>query len=371
MSDSLLSKVHSFLEDEELARIVYEYLASRVSDADVRRKLSDLALMEATHASFWKDFLSRRGHTPAVNVTKLRLKAALLKLTHMLFGTGFTIKLLEHDEFNAVRNYMEFINSGPLSESERLVLRMVIKDELIHESNFKKIESRFRGLLEHVREVVLGMNDGLVEVLSVSAGLSGTFTSSLYVAVGGLLVAVGGALSMGIGAYVSTKSNVQIKNEVARNVRVSAEAEPELSAEELREYLIRKGFTRELSDMIVAESLRDPRLLSSLLIESELGQSEEALEEPARAGLYTGVSYLIGSAVPLLPYIASVPPPFSTVLSLISAALVLSVTGFIISVLGGLRIRRKVVELITLGLTAAAATYTIGKMANIVLGIEI
>ncbi|MEM2022028.1 MAG: VIT1/CCC1 transporter family protein [Zestosphaera sp.] len=371
MSDSSLSKALDFLKDEELSRIVYEYLGNRVSDADIRRKLSDLASMEATHSDFWKDFLIRRGCTSTVNVTKLRLKATLLKLTHMLFGTGFTIKLLEHGESNAVRDYVEFINSGLLSEPEKLALRGIIRDELIHESDFKRIESRFRGLLEHVREVVLGMNDGLVEVLSVSAGLSGTFTSSLYVAVGGLLVAIGGALSMGIGAYVSTKSNVQIKNEAVRNVRISAEVEPELSAEELRGHLIRKGFTRELSDMIVTESLRDSRLLSSLLVESELGQSEEALEEPARAGLYTGVSYLIGSAVPLLPYMVLIPAPFSTVLSLASAAFALSVTGFIISVLGGLHIRRKIAELIALGLTAAAATYAIGRIANTVFGIEI
>lgn len=371
MSNSTLSKVLTFLEDEELAKTFYEYLANRVNDADVKRKLNDLALMEATHSDFWRGFLRRRGYTHAASRTKLRLKTALLKLTHMLFGTGFTIKLLEHDETNAVREYIEFINSGLLSESEKLSLRGIIRDELIHESEFEKIESRFRGLLEHVREVVLGMNDGLVEVLSVSAGLSGTFASPLYVAVGGLLVAVGGALSMGIGAYISTKSKVQVKNEMVRNVRITAKMEPEHSAEELRERLVRRGFTRELSDAIVAESLRDIKLLSSLLIESELGHGEETLEEPAKAGLYTGVSYLIGSVAPLLPYVASIPAPFSIVLSLISATFVLSVTGFIISVLGGLRAKRKVAELIALGLTAATVTYTIGRIASAVFGIEI
>ncbi len=371
MSNSSSSKALAFLEDEELAKTFYEHLASRVSDDDLRKKLSDLSSIEATHSDFWAMFLRSRGYTPTINRIRLKLKTVLLKLTHLLFGTGFIIKLLEHDEINAVRVYIEYVNSGHLSESEKLALRKIIREELVHESELKRIESRFKGLLDYVREVVLGMNDGLVEVLSVTAGLSGTFVSPLYVAIGGLLVAVGGALSMGIGSYVSVKSNVQVKSESMRNIRITVEMEPEYSAAELREHLIRRGFTKELSEMIVSGSMRNTELLSLLLIESKLGQSEEVLEEPMKAGLYTGLSYLIGSAVPLLPYAASIPAPLSTVYSLLSVALTLSLTGFIISVLGGLRIKRKVVELITLSLVAATVTYVIGRTANIVLGIEI
>jgi len=75
----------------------------------------------------------------------------------------------------------------------------VLKDEIAHEYTLMSQEFR----VESVRDVIYGVSDGLIEVLAVVSGFSGAFTSSLIVAVAGMIVGLSGALSMAVGAYLS------------------------------------------------------------------------------------------------------------------------------------------------------------------------
>ncbi|MEM1797177.1 MAG: VIT1/CCC1 transporter family protein, partial [Zestosphaera sp.] len=286
----------------------------------------------------------RKEVEPKARRFKKVLNLMLLKFAYRVFGLGFVIKLLEHDEVRAVREYLSVVESGELDDHEVKLLVSIAKDEVLHENVLKKEEELYKTFLEHVREIVLGMNDGLVEVLSVSAGLAGTFVLPLYVFIGGTLVGIGGALSMGIGAYISSKTSTQIANEKMKYLQL-------LSA-------VKSGYSSgELGTSLTA-------------LDIHIG-NEEASRDPKKAGLFTGLSYLSGSLVPLLPYVLLIPPPISVVLSFVFSAAALGLTGFIISILGGLEAKRKILELIALGMIAATITYFIGRIANILLGIEI
>ncbi len=89
---------------------------------------------------------------------------------------------------------------------EKDKLRRILEDELLHEE-----ESMFKDFMDHVRDAILGMSDGLVEVLSVSAGLAGVYGNSFYVVLGSTIVGIAGALSMGIGAFTSVRAQKQVK----------------------------------------------------------------------------------------------------------------------------------------------------------------
>jgi len=331
------------LEDEEIAQVFYEYLAKRVSDKVLSEKLRELASIEASHANFWEDFLKTRNLRPRTSKFRKLVSLTLLKFTYRVFGLGFVIKLLEHSEASSINEYLSLVESDYLSDREKELLTRIIEEETFHEVVLGEEEKPYKTFLNHVREIVLGMNDGLVEVLSVSAGLAGTFLSPLYVFAGGILVGVGGALSMGIGAYVSSKTSTQITNEKIRRSKLLSKVRYEYSDEEVGAETIGEGV---LDD-------------------------EEVRKDPKKAGLYTGLSYFVGSLVPLLPYALSIQPPSSVIASFISSAIALGLTGFVISVLGGLNIKRKILELLSLSMTAATVTYFIGRIANVVLGIEI
>ncbi|RLG73076.1 MAG: hypothetical protein DRO23_09555 [Thermoprotei archaeon] len=70
----------------------------------------------------------------------------------------------------------------------------------------------FRDMLDHIRDAVLGVSDGLVEVLSATAGLAGAYGNPLSVAIGGTIVGIAGILSMGIEAFTSVRAQTQIRN---------------------------------------------------------------------------------------------------------------------------------------------------------------
>ena len=180
------------LEDEIFAAQIYRRLALMRRDPSPRAVLLEIASMEEGHVEYWRKFLERRGVDPSeigVSRFKVALYAALLRL----LGLGLTPRILEMDEREAVETYSEIVESPELSE-ERAGLAEPIEDELVHEREFAREESRFEELLSHVRDAVLGMNDGLVEVLSVTAGLVGAYGDPFHVAPGGLVVGAAGAM---------------------------------------------------------------------------------------------------------------------------------------------------------------------------------
>ena len=108
-----------------------------------------------------------------------------------------------------------------------------------------------------------------------------------------------------------------------------------------------------------------------MLAEEEHGVREESLESPSRAAAYTGLFYMLGAFIPLAPYTAAFPTTVATMLSLLLASLALASTGFVIAVSAGLSPPKKIAEMIAAGLGSAAAAYTIGKLASLILGIEV
>jgi len=123
--------------------------------------------------------------------------------------------------------------------------------------------------------------------------------------------------------------------------------------------------------MLAEEAASNPELMGSIIAEEEYGLSEASLENPAKAGLYTGLFYAVGAVVPLLPYFARMRITYATPLSFILAGIMLAATGFIIAVSAGLNYKYKMIELAAAGLGSATLTFLIGKAASIILGINI
>ena len=194
--------------------------------------------MEHGHAAFWAAFLGRRGVDPAsLKVVDLgtRVKFALMRV----LGIGLSIRLLELGENDAVAFYSSLLESAEVSEEEREGIRRILEEELVHEQELAE-EGALRGFLEHVRDAVLGMNDGLVEVPSVSMGLAGAYGEPRTVALGGLIVGIAGALSMGIGAYASVKAQ---REGTLRRISLAVVHAPTLFVRRLSEAL--KGILGE------------------------------------------------------------------------------------------------------------------------------
>jgi len=360
---------NAFKEEVETAAI-YSRLSMIVRDPGLSQKLRDMALMEGSHAIFWKRFLERR-NIDVKNLTPKTLTVRLKVLLLRFLGLGLTFKLLEMGEREAIETYSRMLDSGLLNEEEKEGLKKLLEDELVHEEEFMAEESRFKDFIDHVRDAVLGMNDGLVEILSVSAGLAGAYGNPLYVALGGAIVGVSGSLSMGIGTYISVKAQREVRVGLLERIKLSAKYVGHVLSSRVSYFMRKKGFSNKLSDEIAKETAEKPALLSKIVGEEKYGLKEESLGNPKVAGIYTGLFYILGAFIPLLPYFLKLAIPVSLPASFILAGIMLGFSGFFIALTAGISIKRKIIELVAAGLGSAVVTYLIGLAASLLLRINV
>lgn len=369
MSSAVVEMAKKALANEMFSSALYSRLAA-LYGGSISSKLAEIAEMERKHTGFWAEFLRKRG-CGMVSVKADGLKLALYVLMFRVMGLGFTLRILELGEQEAVELYSEVLESPELDNGEREALREILKDELVHEQEFVEEASRFKELLSHIRDAVLGMNDGLVEVLSATAGLAGVYGSPFYMALGGLIVGVAGALSMGLGAFTSVRAQRQVHESVFRRIGLASRYVAHVFKSRLVDRLLHKGYSRRLSEMMAEESSRDHRLLSRVVAEEEYGLKAETMENPFKSGLYTGLFYVLGALIPLLPYFIGLPVALAVLSSLLLAGVALAFTGFMIAVSAGLAVRVKMVEMVAAGLGSAGLTYAMGRALSLILGVEV
>jgi VIT1/CCC1 family predicted Fe2+/Mn2+ transporter len=162
----------------------------------------------------------------------------------------------------------------------------------------------------YLRDMVLGVNDGLVSIFLLVAGLVGGQLGSSQVLLGGLVGSLAGAVSMALGEYLATKSQDEVW-----------EAELALEDEHIRHY--REEETAQLYDLLgqfgidgddLEEAVRifsatDQRLIRAMAV-LEFGVVESERRSPIRAGLLSGGMFLLGAAVPILPFFFDLLPHY-------------------------------------------------------------
>ncbi len=358
------------LLDELYSAAIYVRLAKIFKRKKTIERFKKMAKMEARHAEFWIEFLKRRN----INVENIKTNTITVMFKTILYrilGEALTLKLMELGEREAITVYSILLESPYLSSDEKDKLKKILEDELLHEQEIMEEEEVFKEFTEHIRDAVLGMSDGLVEVLSVAAGLAGAYGNPLNVAIGGTIVGIAGALSMGIGAFTSVRAQRQVRMGVLYRVRLMAKHVYHLLRNRIVEYMVRKGFSKHIAEKVAEESLKNRELLEKIIAEEEYGLREERLENPGKAGFYTGAFYILGALVPLTPYYMGFSIPLALPVSFIIAAVMLGFMGFVIAVLAEISIKRKVLELILSGLGSATLTFLIGKLASWIFGIEV
>lgn len=362
MNQTLLETAKGFYYDEVDDYYTYTTLAEHEKDPRLREAVHKIAGMERRHSEFWKHFVEARGErVPGAGPNRLRLM--LLRLLQRFVNPVLIVSALELGEAAAFQRYHTFFRETQLEDDERSALKRVILDELEHERFFKR-ESRGLGV-ENVRDFVLGMNDGLVELLGAVTGLSAVYVASpLIVGVSGIVVGIAGALSMGIGAFISVRSQRQVNAGRQQRMEVLFDVAPDRALTEYRDRLMDSGVPAD-SAAEVASKVGESRDAASRLL------LEETAENEVRSGLFTGFAYLFGVLFPVLPYFFAQNALTALAGSVILAGLALAVVGATVSLLSGIPVRRKVMEMLVLGLGAAVVSYAVGTIVQMLFGIEV
>ncbi|RMD78197.1 MAG: rubrerythrin family protein, partial [Gammaproteobacteria bacterium] len=264
----------------------YRAIAARARDPETRRLLERIAAMERGHARFWEGVLEEAGEAPPPFPGLPWRRRLVVGLARWL-SPALLVSLLELGEGSAAEGYGRLWRSGRLPPARAERLRRIIQDELEHEALFRQ-ESRRLGL-GHVRDLVLGMNDGLVEILGAVTGLSAAYPGQpRLVALSGLVVGLAGALSMAIGAWLSVRSQGQVEEGERRRLELLFAVAPERAVRAYRERLEEAGVPAAAAEEVARRMAEEPEGLRRLRLGEE-GGGGEAL----RSGLLTGAAYLV------------------------------------------------------------------------------
>jgi VIT1/CCC1 family predicted Fe2+/Mn2+ transporter len=223
------------------------------------------------------------------------------------------------------------------------------------------IEEHFSGT-ETVRDIVIGMSDGLTVPFALAAGISGATDQTHIVVIAGLAEIAAGAIAMGLGGYLAAKTEVEhYHSERKREERECVELPDREEAEVIdifREY----GVDEEGAKLVTANMMQDQKKWVDFMMRFELG-----LEEPdprrARISAFTiGTSYIVGGLIPLFPYILMDSNARALVVSVIVTLIALFIFGFIKGHFTGISKMRSGIQTTLIGGCAAAVAFGIAKL---------
>jgi len=289
-----------------------------LTEGDVQKVLDELIRVETTHFAFWQDFFNLT--LPSLDLPR-RLKLRALILACRLFGTPAVHLVLETIEVYGVRKYLTLwktYKGRPLGTA----VTDILEDEFHHEDALVTKLTERKINPERIRDIFLGMNDGLVEILGAVSGFFGAFGDAVTVLIAASTTAVAGSLSMGAGIYVAISSEQEVK------------------ATALAKQQFLKGDT-------VAAGME---------------------EQPLASALVVGGSYFAGAMVPVLPVLFGAQ---DALFSLLTAGGTIILVSMVLAFLSGMEIKRRILMNLVIIACAVAITYAIGLVARTLWGVSV
>ena len=213
-----------------------------------------------------------------------------------------------------------------------------------------------------VRDVVIGMSDGLTVPFALAAGLSGAVQNTRLIVVGGLAEIAAGSIAMGLGGYLAARGDAEhYEQEREREYREIKEI-PEEEMAEVSRLFHTYGLTPEQSTPVVEALSHHPKAWVDFMMRFELG-----LEEPdpgrARTSAATiAASYIAGGLIPLSPYVLLSSASRGLIVSAIVTLAALGIFGFMKGRFTGTGPLRSATQTMVIGGVAAAAAFMLAKL---------
>ena len=316
-----------FYRDEITDREFYSRLARRSRDKEFSRELEHLASVEKVHSEFWGEMCSRK------NIDLDKCKPRRWKILSMLFlsrilGKGLTIRLMEYGEVSSVEKYSNYLPSVGMDAETANRVQSILTDEIEHEGVFQRKLTESETNIQKGRDVIYGISDSLVEVLAAIAGLSAIIYSGLLIALGGAVVAVGGTISMSVGAYLAKSSESEHK----------------------------------------VVGLRKKALFHNIDLDVE--ETERIRAESRESAYNVGFYYFVGAWLPILPFLFF-PVDLALVIAIVLVAITEGLTNAVVAVTLGVPALRLALRAGLLALLAAGATYGVGFAFHTFLNISV
>jgi VIT1/CCC1 family predicted Fe2+/Mn2+ transporter len=214
---------------------------------------------------------------------------------------------------------------------------------------------------DSVRDVVIGMSDGLTVPFALAAGLSGAVDGTGVIVVAGLAEIAAGAIAMGLGGYLAARSDAEhYASERARELAETG-AKPHAEAAEVTHILHSFGLMADESAPIVAALRKRPEAWVDFMMRFELGLEKPDPRRALTSALTIGGAYAVGGFIPLGPYLAFASPRAALTVSAIVTLAALGIFGWVKGHFTGAAPLRSALQTMLIGGVAAAAAFAIAR----------
>lgn len=221
-------------------------------------------------------------------------------------------------------------------------------------------EEHFQGS-QAVRDIVIGMADGLTVPFALTAGLSGAIDSNTIIITAGLAEIVAGSIAMGLGGFLAGTTELEHYKSERKREYWEVDHLPEKEKDEVRDILHQYGVSMELSTTVAQELSMDKDKWVDFMMRFELELEEPEVNRAKKSAFNIGIAYVVGGLVPLAGYFITETPSEGLVYSCIFTVLALFGFGWFKSALTGQNKWKGAWKTTLVGIIASGAAYGIAS----------
>jgi VIT1/CCC1 family predicted Fe2+/Mn2+ transporter len=216
--------------------------------------------------------------------------------------------------------------------------------------------------LNWLRAGVLGANDGIVSVAALVVGVAAAANDVGPILIAGVAAVVAGAISMGLGEYVSVSSQRDTERALIAKERWELETMPQQELAELEGLYRAKGLTPKTAEAVARELTAHDALAAHL--ETELHINQDDVASPWHAAGASALAFLAGAVLPMLAILLP-PPEWRIATTFVAVIVALAITGWLSAWIGGSPKPRAILRVTIGGGLALVVTWAIGGLLGV------
>jgi VIT1/CCC1 family predicted Fe2+/Mn2+ transporter len=215
---------------------------------------------------------------------------------------------------------------------------------------------------DFIKDIVIGMSDGLTVPFALAAGLSGAVTNTSIITTAGIAEIVAGSIAMGLGGYLAGQTEVEHYDSELKREYDEVEKMPEKEKEEVKEVFASYGLDENAQNIIVEALSKDKDRWVDFMMKFELGLEKPDINRARNSALTIGTSYIVGGIIPLSPYFFVKDAQEGLLYSIVVTLLTLFIFGFFKSKVTGQNPLIGALKVTLIGAAAAGAAFYVAKL---------
>ena len=215
---------------------------------------------------------------------------------------------------------------------------------------------------ELLKDVVIGMSDGLTVPFALAAGLSGAVDSSSIIVIAGIAEIAAGSIAMGLGGYLAGKTAQDHYSSEVKREHHEVEHLRDREIAETKEFFANIGLSLEIQEQATREIAQDKDRWVDFMMKYELGLDKPDPKRATKSALNIGFSYIAGGIIPLSPYFFIADSSTALKYSVVATLICLFVFGYFKSRITGVNAIWGAIRVTMIGAVAAAAAFGVAKL---------